>query len=62
MSRDRQGKIYLTGQSEAGHGRSLIAIDPANRENRVVLTTVHHGHGYRLAGNAWSIGKTTQYG
>ena len=27
-SRRRQGKIYVTGQSEAGSGPSLIAIDP----------------------------------
>ncbi len=32
-----QGAIYVTGQAEAGRGVSLIAIDPASREYRVVV-------------------------
>ena len=35
--RGRKGEIYVTGQAEAGRGVSLIAIDPANREYRVVV-------------------------
>ena len=35
--RERQGEIYVTGQAEAGRGVSLIAIDPGNREYRVVV-------------------------
>ena len=35
--RGRQGEIYVTGQAEAGRGVSLIAIDPASREYRVVV-------------------------
>jgi Tol biopolymer transport system component len=32
-----QGKIYVTGRSEAEHGLSLITIDPKNSERCVVL-------------------------
>jgi Tol biopolymer transport system component len=35
-SRRRQGKIYVTGQSEAERSLSLIAIDPENGERSVV--------------------------
>jgi Tol biopolymer transport system component len=35
--RERKGEIFVTGQTKTGRGVSLIAIDPENREHRVVV-------------------------
>ena len=61
-SRRRHGKIYVTGQSEAERGLSLIAVDPENSERRVVFGDCSSRAGFRQTVAEWPFRKTAHCG